>query len=183
MHCETSLCGPTPPQLSHIHLFSCGFLCKSTSMASEDLSARVGSLVQKNLTGRLLFCPPTHLHCETSLCGPTPPQLSQIHLFSCGFLCKSTSMASEDLSARVGSLVQKNLAGRLLFCPPTHLHCDSSRCGPTLPQLSQIHLFSCGCFLQEHVHGKRRFVRTRGLTGSKTPGRETIVLPPDPLAL
>jgi hypothetical protein len=138
---------------------------------------------KKHLAGRLLFCPPTHLHCETSLCGPTPPQLSHIHLFSCGFLCKSTSMASEDLSARVGSLVQKNLTGRLLFCPPTHWLCDSSLCGPTLPQLSQIHLFSCGCFLQEHAYSKRRLVRTRGFTGSKKPDRETIVLSPDPLAL
>ena len=97
-------------------------------MASEDLSAHVGSLGQKILTGRLLFCHVTPLACDSSLCGPALPQLSQTHLFSCGFFCKSTSMASEDLSARVGSLGQKDLTGRLLFWPPTLLHCDSSLC-------------------------------------------------------
>jgi hypothetical protein len=138
---------------------------------------------KKTWPGDYCFAPrPT---CTVTRVGvdPRPHNSAKFISFHADVFCKSTSMASEDLSARVGSLVQKHLAGRLLFCPLNQRHCDSSLCGPTLPQLNQTHLFSCGCFLQEHVHGKRRFVRTRGLTGSKTPGRETIVLPPDPLAL
>ena len=82
-------------------------------MASEDLSARVGAVGEKNLTGRLWFSLLNHLHCDSCLCGPALPQLSQTHLFSCGFFCASTPMASEDLSARVGAVGEKNLTGRL----------------------------------------------------------------------
>ena len=62
-------------------------------------------------------------------------------------------MAREDSSARVGSLDQKNLTGRLLFCPLTHLHRASGLSGHVVGQLSQIHLLSCGFFLHEHAHG------------------------------
>ena len=62
-------------------------------------------------------------------------------------------MASEDLSARVEAVGEKNLTGRLLFGPLTPLHCDSGLSRPTLPQLIQIHLFSCVFFLRKHVHG------------------------------
>ena len=115
-------------------------------MASEDLCARVGAVGEKNLTGRLLFCPLNHMHCDSGLSRPTLSQLSQTHLFSCGFFCASTPRFGEDLPARVGAVGEKNLIGRQLFCPLTHLHCDSGLSRPALPQLSQIHLFSCGFF-------------------------------------
>jgi hypothetical protein len=115
------LSGHTRKEWSHIHPCSCGFCWAYTRMPGKDSSARVGSLVQKHLAGRLLFCPPTHLHCDSILCGPALPQLSQIHLFSCGFFCKSTPMASEDLSARVGPLVQKTPGRETIVLPPDPL--------------------------------------------------------------
>ena len=80
-------------------------------MASEDLSARVGAVGEKNLTGRLWFSPLNPLACDSGLGGHVVVQLSQTHLFLCGFFCASTPMASEDLSARVGAVGEKNLTG------------------------------------------------------------------------
>ena len=74
------------------------------------------------------------------------PTQSNPSVFMRIFFCTSSRMASEDLSACVGSLGQKNLKGRLLVCPLAHLACASSLSRPALPQLSQTHLFSCGFF-------------------------------------
>ena len=62
-------------------------------------------------------------------------------------------MASEDLSARVASLVQKNLAGRLLFRPLTPLACDWGLGGHVVVQLNQNPSVFMRIFLHVHAYG------------------------------
>ena len=71
-------------------------------------------------------------------------QVSQIHLFSCGFRCTCARMVGEDLSACVRSVAPKILAGGLFFfvrSRPPRVSADS---GHVDVQVSPIHLFSCG---------------------------------------